>query len=147
MIEQLEKLSKTLVTKKKHRSQYHALQGAKTLYNIATNTSIRGKARQRLLRTINLQDKLYKTYHRPLLTIEQIEYLERIANVPNYPCFYAHGAFNFKNGFATTCPISSAHLQELGEGPNLPSEFVNNVSFREYRRMLDAGQCTNIVFV
>jgi len=56
------------------------------------------------------------------------------------PCFYAHGAFNFKNGFATTCPISSAHLQELGQGPNLPSEFVNNVSFREYRRMLDAGQ-------
>ena len=32
-------------------------------------------------------------------------------------CFYAHGAFNFKNGFATPCPLVPAHLQELGEGP------------------------------
>jgi len=56
------------------------------------------------------------------------------------PCFYAHGALNFKNGFATTCPISSAHLQELNEGKDLPSEFWNNDKFKEYRKQLDRGE-------
>lgn len=81
LIEQSEKIKEDFGGEEKSQVQYHALQGAKTLYNIATNTSVRGKARQRLLRTINLQDKLYKTNYQYYLQPEQIEYLERIANV------------------------------------------------------------------
>lgn len=54
------------------------------------------------------------------------------------PCFYAHGGLNYKNGFATTCPISSDRLKMLdGE---VPSEFWNNDKFKEYRKMLDRGE-------
>ena len=81
LIEQSKKLSKTLVTKKKHRSQYLLYKVQKHYIILQPNTPIRGKARQRLLRTINLQDKLYKTNYQYYLQPEQIEYLERIANV------------------------------------------------------------------
>lgn len=54
------------------------------------------------------------------------------------PCFYAHGGLNYKNGFATTCPISGARLKML-DG-QVPSEFWNNQKFREYRQMLDRGE-------
>ena len=54
------------------------------------------------------------------------------------PCYYAHGGLNYKNGFATTCPISSDRLKMLdGE---LPSQFWNNDKFKEYRKMLDRGE-------
>tara|TARA_B100000900_G_scaffold416281_1_gene451039 strand:+ start:9622 stop:12114 length:2493 start_codon:yes stop_codon:yes gene_type:complete len=56
------------------------------------------------------------------------------------PCYYAHGGVNFKNGFATTCPISSAHLVELGNFGGVPSEFLNSKGFREYRLKLDRGE-------
>lgn len=56
------------------------------------------------------------------------------------PCHYAHGGVNFKNGFATTCPISSAHLVELGEFGGVPSEFWNSKGFRDYRQQLDRGE-------
>ena len=56
------------------------------------------------------------------------------------PCHYAHGGVNFKNGFATTCPISSAHLVELGEFGGVPSEFWNTKGFRDYRQQLDRGE-------
>ena len=41
LIEQSEKIKQDFSNKEKTQVQYHALQGAKTLYNIATNTSIR----------------------------------------------------------------------------------------------------------
>ena len=54
------------------------------------------------------------------------------------PCYYAHGGLNYKNGFATTCPISGARLKML-DG-QLPSEFWNNDKFKEYRKSLDRGE-------
>ena len=57
------------------------------------------------------------------------------------PCYYAHGGLNYKNGFATVCPISGARLKMLdGE---VPSEFWNNAEFTQYRRMLDKGEWPN----
>ena len=54
------------------------------------------------------------------------------------PCYYAHGGLNYKNGFATVCPISGARLKELnGE---IPSKFWNNNYFTEYRKLLDKGE-------
>ena len=53
------------------------------------------------------------------------------------PCYYAHGGLNYKNGFATVCPISAAKLQLVDH--NVPSKFWNNDKFRSYRRSLDAG--------
>lgn len=54
------------------------------------------------------------------------------------PCYYAHGGLNYKNGFATVCPISGARLKML-DG-QVPSKFWNNQQFREYRQMLDRGE-------
>lgn len=54
------------------------------------------------------------------------------------PCYYAHGGLNYKNGFATTCPISGARLKML-DG-QVPSEFWNNDKFKEYRKCLDRGE-------
>jgi len=55
------------------------------------------------------------------------------------PCYYAHGGLNYKNGFATTCPISGARLKMLDDD-QVPSEFWNNEQFKEYRKMLDKGE-------
>ena len=54
------------------------------------------------------------------------------------PCYYAHGGLNYKNGFATVCPISGARLKML-DG-TVPSEFWNNENFKEYRKSLDRGE-------
>lgn len=54
------------------------------------------------------------------------------------PCYYAHGGLNYKNGFATTCPISGARLKMLDS--QVPSEFWNNENFKEYRKSLDRGE-------
>lgn len=54
------------------------------------------------------------------------------------PCYYAHGGLNYKNGFATTCPISGARLKMLDN--QVPSEFWNNENFKEYRKSLDRGE-------
>lgn len=53
------------------------------------------------------------------------------------PCYYAHGGLNYKNGFATVCPISGARLKEIDA--EVPSDFWNNEYFTEYRKMLDKG--------
>ncbi len=53
------------------------------------------------------------------------------------PCYYAHGGLNYKNGFATVCPISGARLKEIDK--ELPSKFWNNNYFTEYRKSLDRG--------
>lgn len=55
------------------------------------------------------------------------------------PCYYAHGGLNYKNGFATTCPISGARLKMLDDD-QVPSQFWNNEKFKEYRKMLDNGE-------
>ncbi len=53
------------------------------------------------------------------------------------PCYYAHGGLNYKNGFATVCPISGARLKEIDQ--EVPSQFWNNQHFTEYRKLLDNG--------
>ena len=53
------------------------------------------------------------------------------------PCYYAHGGLNYKNGFATVCPISGARLKEIDQ--EVPSQFWNNQHFTEYRKLLDKG--------
>ena len=53
-------------------------------------------------------------------------------------CYYAISGLNYKNGFATTCPISSARLQMVDD--TLPSKFLNNEKFKEYRLMLESGE-------
>lgn len=54
------------------------------------------------------------------------------------PCYYAHGGLNYKNGFATVCPISGARLKEIDQ--EVPSQFWNNQNFTEYRKLLDKGE-------
>jgi len=53
------------------------------------------------------------------------------------PCYYAHGGLNYKNGFATVCPISSDRLHMIDE--KVPSQFWNNEKFKNYRKSLDKG--------
>lgn len=54
------------------------------------------------------------------------------------PCYFAHGGVNFKNGFATVCPISAERLHII-DGTT-PSNFYNNKNFTQYRKLLDKGE-------
>lgn len=57
------------------------------------------------------------------------------------PCYYALGGLNFKNGFATSCPIQSDHLHLLNG--QLPSEFWNNEHFKKHRKDMMTGNWCN----
>ena len=57
------------------------------------------------------------------------------------PCYYALGGLNFKNGFATSCPIQVDQLHIL-DG-TVPSEFWNNENFRDHRKKLMSGEWCN----
>ena len=59
---------------------YHARQSAKALRNIATSNPVEPQRKLRLLQTIQIQDKLYKTNYKDFLQKEQIEYLEGVHN-------------------------------------------------------------------
>lgn len=59
---------------------YHARHSAKALRNIATSNPVEPQRKLRLLQTIQIQDKLYKTNYKDFLQKEQIEYLEGVHN-------------------------------------------------------------------
>lgn len=61
-----------------------------------------------------------------------------MSNANKIPCYYALGGLNFKNGFATSCPIQSDHLHILNG--SLPSQFWNNEKFRQHRKDLMSGK-------
>ena len=62
---------------------YHARLSAKALRNIATSDPVQEENKVRLLHTIKIQDKLYKTDYKNFLQKEQIEYLEYLEGVHN----------------------------------------------------------------
>ena len=59
---------------------FHARNSAKALRNIATGSTVAPNIKSRLIKTLQIQDRLYKTDYRDFLQIEQIEYLEGIHN-------------------------------------------------------------------
>lgn len=48
-------------------------------------------------------------------------------------CYYVHGGLNYKNGFATTCPISGARLKKIDK--LWKKDF--NQHFENYKRIDD----------
>ena len=58
--------------------------------------------------------------------------------MPSLPCYFAFNGLNYKNGFATTCPISAARLENLKK--KTPSQFWNNKHFKNYRKLLHNGE-------
>jgi MoaA/NifB/PqqE/SkfB family radical SAM enzyme len=81
LLKQVSKLEEDTEHWKDSLVKYHALSGAKSLYNIAMSAPINISIRRKLVDTIALQDKLYNTNYKDFLQSEQINYLEGTNNV------------------------------------------------------------------
>ena len=81
LLKQVSKLEEDAEHWKDSLVKYHALSGAKSLYNIAMSAPINISIRRKLVDTIALQDKLYNTNYKDFLQSEQINYLEGTNNV------------------------------------------------------------------
>jgi len=59
------------------------------------------------------------------------------------PCHYALSGINYKNGFVTACAVQTDYLHHYKKTKNstvLPSQFINNPNFKQFRLQLDKGE-------
>ena len=80
MLKQVSKLEEDVEHWKDSLVKYHALSGAKSLYNIAMSKPVNEGIKTKLVDTLALQDKLYNTNYKDFLQSEQINYLEGATN-------------------------------------------------------------------